>query len=453
MKDKFTALDSRRIRVESGVQQLLGSIQHIESNKFQATCPHCQNEFSVAHNIEKLPKMKDKVMEGKLIIKNLEEELKEVLTYLDDYQRWKDSINYCRKTFIYPYPQLRFIFDSLLNANFFDTPLMAVGKLDNAIKVLKQTKRYRELTDRQLYLVDLLNKRRSSDVGKLKGSLELAEEGISKVQNEIKALQLEEQERKTHYEQAKRLLQTYDEMMETFQLFEDTLASLYKSIEFEEASTLKDKLLHEYRIVSEALAEARTKRRVIEDIKHYLDELNARETSYKMLIDVLNPNDGLIAKTLLGFIHHFLDQFNALIGHIWSYDMKIVADDSADFTKNYNFPLKQANKEFPSNDVKESSKGQREMVDFAFLMLVMRYLGLEHFPLLLDELGGGFTEEHRIHILNYLKQLVETGQIEQMFLISHNSSSHDTLNLADVICFDTDGILQDERVNKAIKFN
>lgn len=449
----FTALDSRKIRIESNIQQIRDNIQHIETSKFQTTCPCCQNTIAVAHNMEKLPKMKDKILEGELIIVSIEKDLAPIKEYLKEHSRWKASIEHCRKNFIYPYPQLRFFFDSLLTANFFDTPLVAVGKLDVTIQTLRLTKRQRELNDRQLYLIDLLNRRRGSDAVKLKGSLELAEEGISKIQTEIKALQLEERERQVHYEKARRLLQTYDEMTQSFELFEETLSKLYDSIGYEEASLLKNELLHEYRLVSESLSEAKTKRRVIEDIKAYLNELTARETSYKMLIDVLNPNDGLIAKSLLGFINHFLDQFNGLIGHIWSYDMKIVAEDSADFTKNYNFPLKQANKENPSSDVRESSKGQREMVDFAFLMLVMRYLGLEHFPLLLDELGGGFTEEHRIHILNYLKQMVETGQIEQMFLISHNSSSHDTLNLADVICFDTDGVMQDERVNRVIKFN
>lgn len=443
----------KRLRVTAGMEQLKGHMQHIEASKFQTRCPHCNSEFPVAMYIEKLPKIKEKYEEGEKLMAELEEELNTLESFLAEYNKWIGSANYCRKKFILPYPEFRFFFDQLLVENFFDSPMMAVGKMAKFIERLKQTKRYRALTERQLYLIDLLKRRSGSDGAKLKGSMELVEEGIVRIQAEIKQLQLEEQERLAHYKRSQQLLQTYDEMTETFQLFEDTLNALYQSIEFEEASTLKDNLLHEYRLVSEALSEARTKRRVIEDIKLYLDELNARETSYKMLIDVLNPNDGLIAKTLLGFIQHFLEQFNTLIGHIWTYDMKIVAEDSADFTKNYNFPLKQANKETPSSDVRESSKGQREMVDFAFLLLVMRYLGLDHFPLLLDELGGGFTEEHRIHILNYLKQLVETGQIEQMFLVSHNSSSHDTLNLADVVCFDTDGVMQDERVNKVIKFS
>ena len=201
------------------------------------------------------------------------------------------------------------------------------------------------------------------------------------------------------------------------------------------------------------LSEIKTKRRVVEDVENYLKELKERGREFKVLLDILNPNDGLIAKTLLGFIHHFLEQFNQLIGHIWTYDMKVVVEESSEFTKNYNFPLKQANKDTPSQDVRDSSKGQQEMVDFAFILLTMRYLGLSHFPLLLDELGGGFTEVHRIHIFNYLKQLVETGQVEQLFLISHNVTSHDTLNLADVICFDPQATMVDEHVNKTIQFS
>lgn len=452
-KQRYENLNGRKTKIQAGLQQINDTITHIRASMFKTKCPHCQSEFPVALNSEKLPIYEAKLKEGNELLDTTLKELKEVEEYLEEVRRREESLEFCKRSFFIPYPEFRFFFDGLLAENFLDTPMVAVGKMTKLITYLEECREFKKLQEDKLFYIELYNKRQKTDGAKLKGSRDEVAEGIDKIQAEINRLQMEEMERKANYAEAQTLLRTYAEMTECFETYESVISKLNRSLEYEEASYLKNELLHQYRNVSEMLSEAKTKRRVVEDIKNYLEELNAREISYKMLIDVLNPNDGLIAKSLLGFIHHFLDQFNQLIGHIWSYDMKIVAEDSADFTKNYNFPLKQANKENPSSDVRESSKGQREMVDFAFLMLVMRYLGLEHFPLLLDELGGGFTEEHRIHILNYLKQMVETGQIEQMFLISHNSSSHDTLNLADVVCFDTNGVMQNERVNRVIQFN
>lgn len=450
---RFREVEEKLNKVRGGVNRLEEHIHHVKSNLFETCCPHCHFKFQTSIDSQKLPEFEQRLVEGRQMIPDLEKQCQELKEEIDAYRAYRDNFLYCRRTFIAPYPSLAGFFDKLAGMNFRDTPLVAVGQLDKFILALEHTKQYRELNERRMFLKDVLAKRRGGEATLLKGLLNESDMTLSSIQGDLHLLTQEYRDAEVHYEEVKRyfdLLQELDAVIKEYEdVFRD-LESTYEGFFLTEALAVYQA---EYHRTHGYLAELKTKRRVVEDVENYLKDLKQREQEFKLLLDVLNPNDGLIAKTLLGFIHHFLDQFNQLIGHIWTYDMKVVAEESSEFTKNYNFPLKQANKDTPSQDVRDSSKGQQEMVDFAFILLTMRYLGLSHFPLLLDELGGGFTEVHRIHIFNYLKQLVETGQVEQLFLISHNVTSHDTLNLADVICFDPQATMVDEHVNKTIQFS
>lgn len=453
MRSRFEACDIRLRSIKEGITRLEAHIDHIKSNRFETHCPSCQFRFQTSPGSDKLPQFEEKLQKGYTTLPEVEKEHREFLAFLTEYRQYEDAFLYCKRTFVLPHPLLSGFFDKLLGLNFRDTPLVAIGQIDKYIKVLKDTQTFNTLTERKRFLEALLSTLYSGEGTFLKTLLLESDTKLSSLQGEITQLTQKQEQLKDQYRQTKRyfdILTALDEKFEEYEKIQDNIELAIEKSFLEESLTVFKKTFY---TLSERLSEMKTKRKVVEDIDRYLDELKTREAEFKVLLDILNPNDGLIAKTLLGFIRHFLDQFNQLIGHIWTYDMKVVAEESSEFTKNYNFPLKQANKATPSQDVRESSKGQQEMVDFAFLLLTMRYLGLSHFPLLLDELGGGFTEVHRIHIFNYLKQLVETGQVEQLFLISHNATSHDTLNLADVICFDPQGIMTDERTNKVIQFN
>lgn len=452
-RSRFEACDLRLRDIKEGIARLESHIEHIKSSRFETHCPSCQFRFFTSPGNEKLPQFEEKLKRGYDTLPRVEKECEELLAYLTEYRQYEEAFLYCKRTFILPHPLLSGFFDKLLGLNFRDTPLVAVGQIDKYIQVLKDTQTFNTLTERKRFLETILVTLQGGEGAFLKNLLLESDVKLSSLQGEINQLIQKQEQLKDQYRQTKRyfdLLTALDEKFEEYEKIQDNIELAIEKTFLDESLVTFKKTFY---TLSERLAEMKTKRKVVEDIEKYLEELKTREGEFKVLLDVLNPNDGLIAKTLLGFIRHFLEQFNQLIGHIWTYDMKVVAEESSEFTKNYNFPLKQANKAMPSQDVRESSKGQQEMVDFAFLLLTMRYLGLSHFPLLLDELGGGFTEVHRIHIFNYLKQLVETGQVEQLFLISHNTTSHDTLNLADVICFDPQGIMMDERTNKVIQFN
>lgn len=89
-----------------------------------------------------------------------------------------------------------------------------------------------------------------------------------------------------------------------------------------------------------------------------------------------------------------------------------------------------------------------EIVNLAFKLTGMLYLGLTDYPLYLDELGAAFDEQHRINVMNFVKQLMEVNQHSQMFLISHYAASWGVFTGAQVLVLDGSNIAIPQEYNK-----
>jgi DNA repair exonuclease SbcCD ATPase subunit len=73
----------------------------------------------------------------------------------------------------------------------------------------------------------------------------------------------------------------------------------------------------------------------------------------------------------------------------------------------------------PSGDITQGSEGQKDVFDLAFNLVLMAMKGLKGYPLFLDEIGATFDDSHRDNLVNYIKGLLDTNEINQIFMISH----------------------------------
>lgn len=178
-------------------------------------------------------------------------------------------------------------------------------------------------------------------------------------------------------------------------------------------------------------------------LKQYTDDI----VMIKILMAALSPQEGLIAKSLVGFIRVFIQQINAIIGNIWSYDLLLDASDMETITYDYKFPVNIDNTN-RAKDIAKTSKGQKEVINFAFKILIMHYLKMNHYPLILDEVGHNFSENHRDKFFNYIEELVETNQTQQIFIVSHIASSHDALTNADIVSIEMENVTLQEKTNR-----
>lgn len=188
---------------------------------------------------------------------------------------------------------------------------------------------------------------------------------------------------------------------------------------------------HELAEINRRLTDKRSLEGIVQDLTTSHEEVDLDHQVYALLAKALSPDEGLIAEQLSGFIGCLVAQLNSIIASVWAYDLKVLACGLDSGELDYKFPLQAKDQE--SADISESSKGQAAMVDFAFQLTAMLYMGLEDYPLFLDEPGEGFDEQHRVNLMNFIKQLIDSGRYSQTFMISHFATSHGAFVSAEVL--------------------
>jgi ABC-type hemin transport system ATPase subunit len=97
------------------------------------------------------------------------------------------------------------------------------------------------------------------------------------------------------------------------------------------------------------------------------------------------------------------------------------------------------------------SSGQSDVIDLAVSLVVMAQMGLENYPLFLDEVGASFDEKHQDNLMLFIKKLVMTNKCSSVFMISHYASQHGGFNSVDVNVINGDNIrLFHKEVNKCL---
>lgn len=209
-------------------------------------------------------------------------------------------------------------------------------------------------------------------------------------------------------------------------------------------------------IKSSTLSEIALQKGIIKDLETSIAKLEIDEEASKKLVRELSPTDGLIAEGLLGFIRNFTDQMNRLIRKIWTYpleirDCGIANGESAEL--DYKFPLMVGSKSNVVADIKLGSAGMKEIVNLAFKIVSMRYLGLAQSPLYLDEFGAALDEEHRVAGMQVVKMLMDTQPFTQLFMVSHYQSFHGAFTNAEVCVLDARNISIPSQYNQHVEIS
>lgn len=195
---------------------------------------------------------------------------------------------------------------------------------------------------------------------------------------------------------------------------------------------------------------------VIKDIQKEIEINKKKETQLKLLMKHLNPNDGLIADSLFGFIKVFVERMNKILEKIWVYPMKILPckmQDNDSAVLDYKFPIVfNDDGDNETKDVSKGSEGIQEIINYAFRETAMSFLKLEDYPLYLDEFGSTFDPTHKPLAINMIKELMEQEAFSQMFFISHYSECHEVFSNAEV-CLLCDKNIQLENSKLQLRVN
>lgn len=183
------------------------------------------------------------------------------------------------------------------------------------------------------------------------------------------------------------------------------------------------------------------------------NEVNTAKESasdINLVIKALSPNGGLLGKYLMGFMQGVVSYVNAYIGEVWTYSMEVMPSRMDRDELDYNFPLNISDGAVVADDISLGSDSQLEMVNFSFCQAMRKFLGLEDFPLFLDEFGRTFDEQHRANLIPFISRLIENGQHKQIFYISHEPNLHAAFSHTEYMVLDPLNITVPMTYNKNV---
>jgi len=182
-----------------------------------------------------------------------------------------------------------------------------------------------------------------------------------------------------------------------------------------------------------------------------LAALQAERHEARQMITAWSPEQGVLRKYYYKAIVRITEMMNHYIDLVWTYPMRVMPCDMTDGELDYLFPFKLKDKDEPVPDVGKGSKAQKAMFDLAYRLTSYKGLGLQNFPLLLDEPSEGMDEAHRHRLVDFIKRLSSSGEFSQLIVVSHDSDVHSKLNEASYCVVEPEGVTLPDVYNEHVK--
>lgn len=457
LEDKVSTLHQEKSKVGNRIQVIeakLVSMKQIHD----VDCPQCQHRFKPGVDC-------DKVKEGEILLNTLKKQYDDLEKQYDiSYQNLQDQYLYRKhlnrlKEIRDRYPEhirlFQYIFQNKIDT-LYDTPYQLVNVLDQyrqtleiVIEIGRLEEEYNEVKN------NIERKRAATSVDR-----KFIDDRCKTLENELIAVTERFNELTLDIRKVTEVLSN----QQTLKSYMETLKSHYNNLVKQntmevllennhKAKAIMEDIQRKYVINEQRVTQVNQSEMVIDTLSKTNEKLVMEQKYLQLLLTLLSPQDGLIAESMLGFIHQFLEEMTNVIDQIWVYTMRPyleLTEDGIDL--DYRFKVEIENNESPVKDVSRLSRGQKEIMDFVFKLLLMQHMDYRDYPLFMDEIGGSFDNHHRDRLYQYVKTLVESHQVEQVFIISHIASSHESLSSADKCVLDTDAVMQDGTVNKVIEF-
>lgn len=279
------------------------------------------------------------------------------------------------------------------------------------------------------------------------------EDAISVHTSALMAYQKTMQLGRTYRNAVQKAMETEAELQRDMEAFYRDLDRLTDSIRNERIMTLIGERHTSLAKMEESLSRAKTARALIDELERSKQEAVLDIEAMGMLVNELSPTDGLIGEQIYGFLECLTDQMNLILGQIWTYDFHVLPNaDNKEGELDYRFPMRVNGSELLVRDIANGSASQVDAVNFAFKLVAMMYMGMEDFPLYLDELAPSLDEQHRLNIVMFVKSFVETKRCSQMWMISHYAVQSGAFQPSQTCVMDTANIVSmPETFNQHVK--
>jgi len=404
---------------------------HLEAHKNSGdlTCPKCSHKWIVGYTDEKFKELEATIANAEAALEPVKREIEQselLAQQIRDYGQLYRS--YVRTT--QSFPVLRSFWDHLQNENYVvRAPKMVLTALATFKQDLQLEVDAAGIAQKVREVEELI--KQAEQVGDANLSDQQLRLAASALEIETLTASLNETTAKyrefTHW---RRQLVEAEELSRQIVSLEHSLtstnAAMVEALRLETLNHCIQQVRHSLVRKEETLSAVTLHKAIIADLEKNVAALEVQEEAAKALVKALSPTDGLIAEGLLGFIRSFTKQMNTQIRKIWTYPLQVqdCASEGDTAELDYQFPLMVQTKDNVVSDVSKGSTGMQEIVNLAFRVTAMRYLGLAEAPLYLDEFGASFDVAHRSQATAAIKALMEQQQFTQLFMVSHYEATH-----------------------------
>ena len=157
--------------------------------------------------------------------------------------------------------------------------------------------------------------------------------------------------------------------------------------------------------------------REIKSLMGTLQEEKSKEIVLKKMVDGMSPSNGLIAKSINGFLGTFVNLMNDYIDRVWSHSLIIQVPSVEENELDYKFKVSVDG--MVVDDISMLSTGQQEIINKVNIIVMSLFTRQETYPLTLDEPFVSLSPEHRDNAFKLIDSLER-----QKFIISHADSTY-----------------------------
>ena len=219
----------------------------------------------------------------------------------------------------------------------------------------------------------------------------------------------------------------------------DNLAKLYRNAHDQAAldirATLVNTIVRDLQIAigekQKQIANCRLQKAIVEENERKAASLKEEQVVLEHITHELSPTTGIIGEGMHGFMELFFQQVTDFIQRMWAYPMIVKPCQPDDL--DYKFPIIRPETNAEITDIALGSGAMREVISLAVKILSMRHLGMDHFPVPLDEFGTSFDSTHRQAAINLTNSLLTVESFSQLFIVSHFEDQIVTLTDSEIM--------------------
>lgn len=415
-------------------------VKDLEEAKSKGTiqCPSCQYSWVPNYNEVDFSKKRD---EHRVLVRMLEqrkEEHQKLTKIIQNSQRYFDLHQqfYLLQS---QFASLRPFFNYVASTDKLETApssiTVDISRFKQDLNIMSRVSGYNKLLTEQKELLKAIQAAKDTDTSKLQEIINQEELSLVKLQNRHRELVANLQRAEFYSKTYTRITELYTQFRA---LIKDRKAYLDNEILVNYQKALNEIIQAvrlELNTLQQSISYITTHKAQITRLKEQIEEDQYNQSLLKMAEKALSPKEGLIALGMSGFINYFVALINDSIGTIWKYPFELVPIDitSEDGVElDYKFSVDVDGRP-AAPDISEASTAQQEIINLAFVMVMMRVMKLFNYPLFLDEFASSMDYAHRLAAYQAIDSMIDSEKYSQIFMVSHYEQGYGGLNNHEIL--------------------